>query len=94
MGCAKVWVQNEINKINKRIDGCREALDNPNFEDDWDDIEATIDQLIDERSDLEFELQRLSGKATTGADNEWLREQAMEAGMLHGIDAYNDMMGY
>lgn len=28
------------------------------------------------------------------ADLEWQREQAMEAGMLHGIDAYNDEMGY
>jgi len=25
---------------------------------------------------------------------EWRREQAMEAGMLHGIDAYNEVMGY
>jgi hypothetical protein len=24
---------------------------------------------------------------------DWRREQAMEAGMLHGIDAYNDAMG-
>lgn len=24
----------------------------------------------------------------------WRREQAMEAGMLHGIDAYNEIMGY
>lgn len=28
------------------------------------------------------------------ADLEWQREQAMEAGMLHGIDTYNDEMGY
>ena len=28
------------------------------------------------------------------SDREWKREQAMEAGMLHGIDAYNDEMGY
>lgn len=29
------------------------------------------------------------------ADNRaWQRELAMEAGMLHGVDAYNDMMGY
>jgi hypothetical protein len=27
-------------------------------------------------------------------DNSWQHEQAMEAGMLHGIDAYNDAMGY
>jgi len=27
-------------------------------------------------------------------DDDWKREQAMEAGMLHGIDAYNDAMGY
>jgi len=27
-------------------------------------------------------------------DGEWRREAAREAGMLHGIDAYNDFMGY
>lgn len=26
-------------------------------------------------------------------DREWQRERAMEAGMLHGIEAYNDEMG-
>jgi hypothetical protein len=29
-----------------------------------------------------------------GSDAEWRRERAMEAGMLHGIEAYNDEMGY
>jgi len=27
-------------------------------------------------------------------DREWRQEMAMEAGMLHGIDAYNEVMGY
>ena len=27
-------------------------------------------------------------------DDDWRREMAMEAGMLHGIDAYNEMMGW
>jgi len=27
-------------------------------------------------------------------DDDWRREMAMEAGMLHGVNAYNDMMGY
>jgi len=27
-------------------------------------------------------------------DAEWRREIAMEAGMLHGVDAYNEVMGY
>ena len=27
------------------------------------------------------------------SDREWQRERAMEAGMLHGIEAYNDEMG-
>ena len=27
-------------------------------------------------------------------DNDWKREQAMQAGMEFGIDAYNEMMGY
>ena len=28
------------------------------------------------------------------SDREWQRERAMEAGMLHGVEAYNDEMGY
>lgn len=28
------------------------------------------------------------------SDKEWQQERATEAGMLHGIDAYNDVMGY
>lgn len=28
------------------------------------------------------------------SDAEWQRERAMEAGMLHGVDAYNDEMGW
>lgn len=28
------------------------------------------------------------------SDGEGLRERAMEAGMLHGVEAYNDEMGY
>lgn len=28
------------------------------------------------------------------SDREWQRERAMEAGMLHGAEAYNDEMGY
>ena len=33
-------------------------------------------------------------QALCDSDEEWRHEQAMEAGMLHGIDAYNEMMGY
>jgi hypothetical protein len=28
------------------------------------------------------------------SDREWQHERAMEAGMLHGVEAYNDEMGY
>jgi hypothetical protein len=28
------------------------------------------------------------------SDREWQRERAVEAGMLHGVEAYNDVMGY
>jgi hypothetical protein len=34
------------------------------------------------------------GKPRSNSDQDWKREQAMEAGMLHGIDAYNDSYGY
>lgn len=33
-------------------------------------------------------------EAGSELDREWRREIAMEAGMLHGVDAYNDAMGY
>lgn len=29
-----------------------------------------------------------------GDDDDWRREQAMEAGMLHGVQAYNEAMGW
>lgn len=36
-----------------------------------------------------------SGKCGDAAfEHEWKKEQAMEAGMLHGLDAYNEIMGY
>ena len=34
------------------------------------------------------------GSHPDAENDDWKREQAMEAGMLYGIDAYNDMMGY
>ena len=38
--------------------------------------------------------QTLRRKVMTTDDQDWQRERAMEAGMLHGIDAYNEIMGY
>jgi hypothetical protein len=32
--------------------------------------------------------------APTSSDDDWRREIANEAGMLHGADAYNESMGY
>lgn len=33
-------------------------------------------------------------RALARSNAEWQRERAMEAGMLHGVEAYNDEMGY
>lgn len=33
-------------------------------------------------------------KPTKDDDSDWKREQAMQAGMMGGCDAYNDIMGY
>jgi hypothetical protein len=33
-------------------------------------------------------------RALKRSDREWQHERAMEAGMLHGVEAYNDEMGY
>lgn len=37
---------------------------------------------------------RVIGKPRKNSGKEVLREMAMEAGMLHGIEAYNDVYGY
>jgi len=33
-------------------------------------------------------------KRAEASDREWRQELAMEAGMLHGVEAYNEMMGW
>lgn len=38
--------------------------------------------------------QRRHRRENARSDREWQRERAMEAGMLHGVEAYNDEMGY
>ena len=37
---------------------------------------------------------REAGVSARDRDEGWLREIAMEEGMLHGVDAYNEVMGY
>ena len=34
------------------------------------------------------------GRLSSAHFDDWRHEQAMEAGMLHGVDAYNDAMGW
>lgn len=45
--------------------------------------------------DVLIRASNIPGKRTeTTDDSEWRREIAMEAGMLHGVDAYNEVMGW
>jgi hypothetical protein len=44
--------------------------------------------------DVEQERQVYKRKDARDSDAEWKREIAMEAGMLHGCDGYNEVMGY
>lgn len=40
-------------------------------------------------------VRKLAGRKTHRDDaQDWKRELAMEAGMLHGVDAFNDEMGF
>ncbi len=55
------------------------------------------DELIDDAFESKAEAEK-AGKAYKALmaqyANEWRNEQAMEAGMLHGCDGYNDVMGW
>lgn len=43
---------------------------------------------------IEGERKNPDFKPTKDDDSDWKRELAMEAGMMGGCDAYNDIMGY
>lgn len=55
------------------------------------------DEIYFLKSDGTWETKIVQKNETWGnefIDSDWQREMAMEAGMLHGADAYNEMMGY
>lgn len=41
-----------------------------------------------------YEVRANPGHKPDKGDDDWRREMAMEAGMLHGVEAYNDVMGW
>jgi len=55
------------------------------------------DDIIDDAYDTKAEAEK-AGRAHKALmarhDREWQNEIAMEAGMLHGCDAHNEVMGY
>jgi hypothetical protein len=56
----------------------------------YDGVEAVWDgEVTDWDGDCPYERSR-----TREDDDSWKQELAMEAGMLHGIDAYNEAMGF
>lgn len=75
--------------INNDIEGWNtllcELTGEPLLQDIFWNIEGVEDQSIQ---------LRVTGYVEEDAEDEdWRRELAVEAGMLHGVDAYNDAMG-
>lgn len=54
----------------------------------WVELDGHLDLVTGDN------MMRQIAKGSKRQDDVWQKEQAMEAGMLHGIEAYNDMMGY
>jgi hypothetical protein len=51
---------------------------------------------LDSTEDI-YEVRKISSpreEAENNGEDEWRREMAMEAGMLHGCQAYNEVMGF
>jgi len=82
-----------------------EQIENEPFEDEddaqncFDDAEScfclekfTGALIVLREDEIIIDMRKVEDKDKS--DAKWRREMAMEAGMLHGIDAYNDMMGY
>ena len=57
-----------------------------------DKILHTVGTLVDEIGSLENQ-EALPEDESEGDEADWKKEQAREEGMIHGVDAYNDMMG-
>ncbi len=55
---------------------------------------ATYEPIVARRVPHADGVERRSQRNAERADREWKREQAMQAGMGMGVDAYNDEMGY
>ena len=78
-------------QINVRIESIERRMqalgdDHPEFP----VLEEEIDMLLDAKR----RAPKTRKKKMSQFDREWQHEQAMEAGMLHGIQGYNDIMGY
>lgn len=68
---------------------------------DGESVSAELRGLVQRGAALERKLvkareqsKRVRTKADRALDESWRREQAMEAGMLHGCEAYNEAMGW
>jgi len=58
-----------------------------------DGVAEIIDDQFETREEAEEAGMRY-GAEVRQCEAEWQHEQAMEAGMLHGVDAYNETMGW
>lgn len=69
-----------------------------NVEDHFEDYDLEGTRYVEvvsntTKSDLR-DVREVSGYTTTSDAPDWEREMAMEAGMMGGLDSYNDYYGY
>jgi hypothetical protein len=71
---------------------CNELLDNVG--DDWTDALVEVTEGWDDMPPVCLTCLKRAKRIVLAenTDTSWRHERAMEAGMLHGIDAYNAMM--
>lgn len=77
----------EINELQKHIWVLQDDLQHFGGEDeDYELLERLVEQLNTLKANRRRQM--------TEEDRKEQREAAMEAGMLHGVNAYNEAMGY
>lgn len=59
-----------------------------------DTTHVELTKLLDDGTLEILDTKRVAPDRKRVRDDDWRREIAMEAGMLHGVDAYNDEMGW
>jgi hypothetical protein len=91
------YTKEQLKAMKAAVEAKMVKLDSWGTSDDDEACDARLEsyeRLLDELESIELMLSVFAPTMPVDDNDEWRRERAQEAGMLHGCDAYNEVMGY